>query len=81
MGPIEFAFLALWIVFGIIGWVRGFFRELGITVIIFATLIAIYLLDRFLVPRVPSMLAFAIDVGVLIFGVLIAYQEIGRAHV
>ena len=74
MGPIEFAFLALWIVFGIIGWVRGFFRELGITVIIFATLIAIYLLDRFLVPRVPSMLAFAIDVGVLIFGVLIAYQ-------
>ncbi len=74
MGPIEFAFLALWIVFGIVGWVRGFFRELGITVIIFATLIALYFLDRFVTPRVPDMLAFALQVGVLIFGVLIAYQ-------
>lgn len=81
MGPIEYIFLVLWVVFGIVGWIRGFFKELGITVIIFTTLIIIFLLESRLTPilkaRFPGMypeLALLAYGGILIFGVLIAYQ-------
>lgn len=81
MGPIELAFLALWVVFGIVGWVRGFFKELGITLLIFAALIVVFFADRSLTPRLESMfgsrageIAILLYGGILLFGVLIAYQ-------
>lgn len=74
MGPIEIMFLVLWGVFGIVGWVRGFFKELGITLIIIAALIAVYLIDARISDRLPDWLELPLYAGILIFGVLVAYQ-------
>lgn len=82
MGPIEFAFLSIWIIFGVVGWIRGFFKELGITLLLFATLLVIWLLDGRLTPILeqrfsPARAAeFAVLIygGILILGVLMAYQ-------
>lgn len=44
MGPIEVYFITLMLVFGVIGLVRGFLRELGVTITL---LLAMYLLADF----------------------------------
>lgn len=46
MGPIEIVFLVLLMVFGIIGVVRGFGRELGVTTMLLITLFVLELLDE-----------------------------------
>jgi uncharacterized membrane protein required for colicin V production len=78
MGPIEFAFLALWAMFGIIGWIRGFAKELGITLIMVAAVLAAYYADTQLAARPffggKPWLMVAITSGIIIFGALIAYE-------
>ena len=46
MGPIEIVFLVLLMVFGIIGVVRGYGRELGVTTMLLITLFVLELLDE-----------------------------------
>lgn len=81
MGPVEYVFLILWIIFGIVGWVRSFSRELGITIVILGALLIINELRIRVAPALESSMgnnAGAILVGlyttILIIAVLIAYQ-------
>ena len=43
MVPVEFLWLTLWVVFGIIGMVRGPAKELGVTTILLLSLFALYI--------------------------------------
>jgi uncharacterized membrane protein required for colicin V production len=54
MEPIEISFLILIAIFGLIGLVRGFNRELGVTTMLFAALAAITLLEHFLGPQLDQ---------------------------
>ena len=44
MGPVELVFLAVWMVFGVIGLVRGVWKELGVTVMLFIGLLFLQML-------------------------------------
>jgi hypothetical protein len=44
MGPVGFVFLAIAVIFGVIGIVRGYTRELGVTTMLFVALLALELL-------------------------------------
>ena len=39
MGPVEIVFIAVWMLFGVIGLVRGVWKELGVTVMLFIGLL------------------------------------------
>jgi hypothetical protein len=39
MGPVEIVFIAVWLLFGVIGLVRGVWKELGVTVMLFIGLL------------------------------------------
>ena len=43
MVPVEFVWLTLWVVFGVIGMVRGPAKELGVTTILLLSLFALYI--------------------------------------
>lgn len=81
MGPIELAFVSLWLVFGVVGWVRGFFKELGITIILLGALIVCFFAEMRLAPALQArtgtvypMLAVLLYSGIIIFAALMAYQ-------
>ncbi len=57
MDPIEIIFLILIAIFGIIGLIRGFNRELGVTTMLFAALAAITLGEHFLEPQLNQFFA------------------------
>jgi hypothetical protein len=44
MGPVGFVFLAIAVIFGVIGIVRGYTRELGVTTMLFVALLALELM-------------------------------------
>ena len=44
MGPVELVFLAVWMLFGVIGLVRGVWKELGVTVMLFIGLLFLQML-------------------------------------
>jgi hypothetical protein len=44
MGPVEIVFVSIWVVFGIIGVVRGVWRELGVTTMLLIALLLLQLL-------------------------------------
>ncbi len=46
MGPIEFVFLTLFLVFGIIGVMRGYGRELGVTTMLLLALFVLEFIDE-----------------------------------
>lgn len=46
MGPIELVFLMMFLIFGIIGVVRGYGRELGVTTMLFLTLFVLEFIDE-----------------------------------
>lgn len=46
MGPIELIFLTLFIVFGVIGVIRGYGRELGVTTMLLLVLFVLELIDE-----------------------------------
>lgn len=46
MGPIEFVFLTIFLTFGIIGVVRGYHRELGVTTMLLLALFVLELLNE-----------------------------------
>ena len=46
MGAIEISFILLFLIFGIVGLVRGFHRELGVTILLLLTLFVMLLLDQ-----------------------------------
>lgn len=52
MGPVELVFLTIFVIFGIIGVVRGYGRELGVTTMLFITLFVLEFLDE----RYPTAL-------------------------
>ncbi|MGQ9489524.1 MAG: hypothetical protein ACUVR4_01605 [Anaerolineae bacterium] len=52
MGPVELVFLTIFVIFGIIGMVRGYGRELGVTTMLFITLFVL----EFLAERYPTVL-------------------------
>ncbi len=51
MGPIELIFLTLFVIFGIIGVIRGYGRELGVTTMLLLALCVLeFLSERYLIP-------------------------------
>ena len=44
MGPVEIIFIAIWLLFGFIGLVRGVWKELGVTVMLFIGLLFLQML-------------------------------------
>ena len=46
MGPIEFVFLTLFLIFGIIGVMRGYGRELGVTTMLLLALFVLEFIDE-----------------------------------
>jgi hypothetical protein len=44
MGPVEIIFIAIWLLFGVIGLVRGVWKELGVTVMLFIGLLFLQML-------------------------------------
>jgi uncharacterized membrane protein required for colicin V production len=85
VGPIETYFVTLILVFGVVGWVRGFNRELGVTI---PVLFAMYILARFseqvfnLADRLypfrgtanENLIVFNIVLFVMLFITLISYE-------
>ena len=85
MGPIEYYFITLILIFGIIGWIRTFPRELGVTI---PVLFAMYILARFdqlildLINRVytfrgtpgEDLVVFNIYLTFILFITLISYE-------
>ena len=85
MGPIEAYFITLMLVFGVVGWVRTFPRELGVTI---PVLFGMYILIRFdqrlldLINRVyefqgtprESLIVFNIYLFFMLFITLISYE-------
>ncbi len=57
MGPIEILFLTVGALFGVIGIVRGYQRELGITTMLLITLFVITFVDDRLGSRISTLLA------------------------
>lgn len=51
MGPVEFVFLTVWVVFGVIGVARGVWRELGATTMLLIALMVLQLLTN---PTAPG---------------------------
>ncbi len=51
MGPVEIVFLVVIAIFGVIGIVRGYQRELGVTTLLVAALAGVTLLEQFVGPR------------------------------
>lgn len=81
MDFIEIGFLAVWLVFGVVGWVRGFYKELGVTLILTGALIICFFLETKVGPVIQSytgtfypQIAVLLYSGVIIFAALIAYQ-------
>ncbi len=81
MGPVWFYFLTLVLIWGAIGIVRGFKRELGVTVILVAMMLVVYLIQMRVVPRFlenwptqQPMLLLTLYQVVMVFGAFIAYQ-------
>jgi hypothetical protein len=56
MGPIEILFLTVMVIFGVIGIVRGYQRELGVTTMLMVALSIILLSQTFLEPRLEKAL-------------------------
>jgi hypothetical protein len=56
MGPVEIVFITLIIFFGIVGIVRGYHRELGVTMMLLLALLLIQLADTFFANRVNAFL-------------------------
>ena len=46
MGPVEIVFIAVWLLFGFIGLVRGVWKELGVTVMLFIGLLFLQVAGR-----------------------------------
>ena len=44
MGPVELVYIAVWLLFGLIGLVRGLWKELGVTVMLFIGLLFLQML-------------------------------------
>jgi uncharacterized membrane protein required for colicin V production len=44
MGPVEIVFTVIWLLFGFIGLVRGLWKELGVTVMLFIGLLFLQML-------------------------------------
>jgi len=48
MGPVEIVFIAVWVIFGVVGIVRGYRLELGVTTMLLIALFVLeFLSDRF----------------------------------
>ena len=58
MAPIEILFGALLLVFAVIGLVRGFLRELGVTTVMMVVLLALHLLEPLLEQGLARMLEY-----------------------
>ena len=58
MGPVEIIFIALWLLFGAIGLVRGVWKELGVTVMLFIGLLFLQLLVGPLAKYWTTLLGF-----------------------
>lgn len=85
MGPIEWYFITLVAVFGVVGWIRTFPKELGVTTVV---LFGMYILARFderlldLINRVyafrgtpnEDLIAFNIYLLFMLFITLISYE-------
>ncbi|MFN8482858.1 MAG: hypothetical protein U0768_07405 [Anaerolineae bacterium] len=81
MGPIWFYFVTLLILWGFIGLIRGFKKELGVTIILLTFMLIVYLIQMRLVPRfIPTwpvdkpVQLLLIYQGLMLFGAFIAYQ-------
>ena len=81
MGPIWFYFLTLVLLWGAIGVIRGFKKELGVTIILLVMMLLVYLIQLRVVPRFfetwpetrPALLLTLYQV-LMLFGAFIAYQ-------
>ncbi len=56
MGPVELIFLTVFVIFGIIGVVRGYGKELGVTTMLFITLFVLEFLDERYQTQVTRLL-------------------------
>lgn len=81
MGPIWFYFVSLLILWGFIGLIRGFKKELGITIVLLTFMLLAYLIQTRGVPRfIPNwpeahpLWLLLIYQGLMLFGAFIAYQ-------
>ncbi len=81
MGPIWFYFVTLLLLWGFIGLIRGFKKELGVTIVLITFMLIDYLIQMRVVPRViPSwpethaLWLLLIYQFVMLFGAFIAYQ-------
>ncbi len=57
MGPVELVFLTVFVIFGVIGVVRGYGKELGVTTMLFITLFVLEFLDERYQAQVTRLLA------------------------
>ncbi len=85
MGPIEIYFITLILIFGVVGWIRTFPKELGVTIVV---LFGMYILARFnellldLINRVyafqgtprEGLIVFNIYLFFMLFITLISYE-------
>lgn len=61
MGPIELIFLTVFVIFGIIGVIRGYGRELGITTMLFIVLFVLELIDERYRTQLTRLLGLVAD--------------------
>ena len=87
MGPVELVFIAVWLLFGIIGLVRGVWKELGVTVMLFIGLLFLQLvagpLSKYWItflgvftsdPNTQKVISNMIAVAVMLIVAFISYQ-------
>jgi hypothetical protein len=87
MGPVELVFLAVWMLFGVIGLVRGVWKELGVTVMLFIALLFLQLvagpLSKYWIaflgiftsdPNTQKVISNMIAVAVMLIVAFISYQ-------
>jgi uncharacterized membrane protein required for colicin V production len=58
MAPVEIAFLIIIVIFGVVGAVRGFSREIGVTVMLLVALLILQLIDHLAAGTRDKVLAF-----------------------
>jgi hypothetical protein len=87
MGPVEIVFVAVWMLFGVIGLVRGVWKELGVTVMLFIALLFLQVvagpLSTYWVaflgifssdPTTQKVISSMIAVGIMLIVAFISYQ-------
>lgn len=81
MDVIELCAIIVWLIFGAIGWIRGFFRELGITIVLLGALILLWFLEPRLSPYLErffssayALVSVLVYSGIMIVATLIAYE-------